>query len=181
MIIGISGKIGSGKDTLANFIIKNNTTYHKKAYAEKLKLITSILTGVALEDVYTQEGKNVYMPNWGMTVGEFQQKLGTEGMRKGVHEDGWVISLFSDYNFIYNWVITDVRFLNEAEAIKKHKGILIRIIGDPAKIRENSTRDLLHSSETSLDNYNEWDYIYNNKSTLEDLETFAIKVLSEIS
>lgn len=56
-----------------------------------------------------------------------------------------------------NWIITDVRFKNEAKAIKDRGGIVIRINRDSLNIKENS-----HQSEIDLDDY-EFDYtIYNN-------------------
>lgn len=182
-IIGIHGKIGSGKDTLADYIVQNNDSFKKKSFAFKLKYMTSFLTGIELEDCFTQEGKNTYMPEWGMTVGEFQQKLGTEGMRKGVHENGWVLALFSEYNpdnYEENWIVTDVRFPNEAQAILDRGGILVKLEGDPAKIRANSSRDMNHPSETSLDDWKKWNYVYTNDGSLEDLYEFGNQVLLDL-
>ena len=70
----------------------------------------------------------------------------------------------------FNWIVTDVRFPNEAKAIKKRKGLLVRVEGDPAKIRENSTRNLSHPSETSLDSWKPWDYMIDNSGTLAQLK-----------
>jgi hypothetical protein len=173
MLIGISGKLGSGKNTVADIIQKiMHKTYslELKAYADKLKQITSLMTGVSLESCYTQEGKNIFLPEWQMTVGEFQQKIGTEGMRNGVHPNAWIYALFANYNEKSNWIVTDVRFPNEAKAIKKRKGLLVRVEGDPAKIRENSTRNLSHPSETSLDSWKPWDYMIDNSGTLAQLK-----------
>jgi hypothetical protein len=80
MIIGISGKIGSGKDTVGKIIqlltdnlnwsnveiinmlnqnkVSNTTTYEIKKFAGKLKQIVSILTGIPVEDLEKQEVKN---------------------------------------------------------------------------------------------------------------------------
>lgn len=183
-IIGIHGKIGSGKDTLADYIIDKDSSFKKKSFAFKLKYMTSFLTGVDLKDCFTQEGKNIFMPEWGMTIGEFQQKLGTEGMRKGVHENGWVLSLFSEYdsdNYLENWIITDVRFPNEAQAILDRNGVLIKLEGDPASIRANSKRDMNHPSETSLDDWDKWDYVYTNNKSLEDLYNFGNQVITDLT
>ena len=177
MIIGISGKLGSGKDTVANIIMTNyklkmRESIVKKSYAAKLKYISAYLIGIKEELTQTQEGKNRYLKEWGMTVGEFLQKMGTEGMRRGVHPNGWVLALFSDYDYTkkITWVITDVRFKNEAQAIKDRHGILIRIEGDPAEIRKNSKRDITHPSEIDLDDWKDWDVIIDNKGSLEELQ-----------
>lgn len=181
MIISISGKIGSGKDTFADMIITKDSRFVKRSFANKLKQIGSILTNTNLDDWFTQEGKNINLPTWGMTIGQFQQKLGTEAIRNGLHTNAWVLALFADYDSTKDfWIVTDMRFENEAKAVKKANGHLIRINGDPAKVRENSTRDLSHPSETSLDQYNGFDEIIDNIETLQHLEARAEMTLYEI-
>lgn len=185
-LIGISGKIGSGKDTTAELIqlvtlyglnhtseirtlasrllddpelIKftvQNCNWEIVKYAYKLKLIGSLLTGIPVEKFESQEFKKTQMaPEWGnISVREFLQTLGTNALRDQLHEDVWINALFSDFNGSDTWLITDVRFPNEAEAIKKKGGIVIRVD------RGLSTDE--HPSETALDDY-EFDYIIPNK------------------
>lgn len=133
------------------------------------------------------------------------QQLGTECGRQ-IHPDIWVNATLSDYKHIPNnsfgnrqpddtddipyeypnWIITDVRFPNEADAIKQHKGINIRIqksdstqfgfekhleLGD----KINSTNE--HVSETALDFY-QFDYIVNHgtiESLIEQVREILIK------
>lgn len=179
MLIGLSGKIGSGKSTVADLMKLRKREYQIKAFAHKVKEITSLMTGVSLGACYSQEGKNTYLKDWGMTVGEFQQKLGTEAIRNNLHPDAWVLALFSDYTDNQHWIITDVRFPNEAVAIKSRGGILVRMEGDPVGVRANSKRDLNHASETSLDNYDHWDYIIQNTSTLQALEAEVFEFVTD--
>ena len=100
MIISITGKIGSGKDTIADIIIQH-TPYHDweiKKFAGKLKVIAEILSGVPKINFEDQEFKKQDMgPEWGMTYRDLLQKLGTEAMRNGLHENVWVNALFADY------------------------------------------------------------------------------------
>ncbi len=188
MLIGINGKLGSGKDTLAGLIIKHannkwNDVHNlhintdaivtQKSFAYKLKKIGAFMTGTEEQLWFTQEGKNIMLPDWGMTIGEFQQKLGTEAVRNGLHTNAWVLALMADYKSENNWVIADVRFPNEADIVKEKNGILIRIDGDPAGVRAKSSRNLDHPSEISLDNYKNFDYRYMNDKSLEELENFA--------
>jgi hypothetical protein len=180
-IIGISGKIGSGKDTLADLIIKRDPQFEKKSYAYKLKKTGAFLTGTDEALWFTQEGKNILLAEWGMTIGVFQQKLGTEAIRDGLHNKAWILSLFGDLKQDSKWIITDLRFKNEAYAVKERGGFLIRIEGDPAKVRANSTRDMTHPSETDLDDFNEWDSLYKNVGTLANLETYAKLILAKVS
>ena len=90
-----------------------------------------------------------------MTVREFLQKLGTEAMRDGLHSNVWVNALFADYNpiakfagadIVPNWIITDMRFENELEAIVKKGGITIRVVR-PGTVVGN------HPSEVALDGF----------------------------
>ena len=97
-LISVSGRIGSGKDTVAQMIINLNSEYKIKKFAGKLKQITSILTGADIGSLEDQEFKKKYIGDeWGMTYREFLQKIGTEGLRNGLHENVWVNALFADY------------------------------------------------------------------------------------
>jgi len=165
MLIGLHGKIGAGKDTVAEYICEKYFFTNKK-FAHNLKYITSILTGCDISDCYSQEGKNIYLEKWGMTIGEFQQKLGTDAIRNNLHKDAWVISSLSDYTHGGSWIFSDVRFPNELEAITSLGGISIKI-ERPVKI--NHTRNVQHESETALDHITDWRYVIYNDGSLEDL------------
>jgi hypothetical protein len=110
------------------------------------------------------------------------QLLGTECGRQIIHPNIWVTSTFTDYKgdngIVYpNWLITDVRFRNEVEAIKDKKGIVIRV-NRPSWVKEQEQQILKgvwnykvkeHESETALDEYKNFDYIVNNDSSIENL------------
>lgn len=166
-IIGISGKIGSGKDYYADFLIDrisktfNVVPYHKK-FAEKVKEVTAVVTNKPIEMMYNQDGKNEYIPAFDTTVGEMQQIVGTDIFR-AYDNDFWVKATLSDYEEGMSAIISDVRFKNEADAILEMGGILIRLQGDPMHIRANSKRDLTHPSEIDLDDYDNFTIVHNNK------------------
>lgn len=78
-----------------------------------------------------------------------------------------------------NWIITDVRFPNELDAIKERGGIVIRVnrntvINDneanPIKSNKSysNINTVQHPSETALDNAT-FDYIIDNNGTIDDL------------
>lgn len=117
MIISVTGKIGSGKDTVAQ-IIQECTPYHKweiQKWAGKLKTIAEIISGIPKEKFEDQDFKYTNLPEcWDrqvqsgsfkttqpMTVRDLLQLLGTEAMRNGLHENVWVNALMSDYKFTH--------------------------------------------------------------------------------
>lgn len=157
MIIGVSGKIGSGKDELAECIKELDPEFQVKKYADKLKQVAALLTG--LQDQYSREAKDKYLDSWGMTVREIQQRIGTEAMRDGLHPDTWILALFADYKPGDKWIITDVRFHNETAAIIQRGGFLVRIDGTR---NPQQGHEATHISETSLDDYPGFHYRFNN-------------------
>jgi len=201
MLIGISGKIGSGKDTVGNIIemlaATNDPTvnWEIKKYAGKLKEIACILTGCTLEQLENQEFKKLQIgSDWGMTYRELLQKLGTEAMRNGLHENVWVNALYADYKAKWvptgdsvaeedvslekeypNWIITDMRFPNEFDAVKVRDGITIRVN------RDDQTKAVdvnAHSSENALDDHN-FDYVIYNNGSMSDLITKVREILTQ--
>lgn len=180
MLIGLSGKIGSGKNTVADIICKLDSSFTQVAFATKLRQIVNVITGIPVEKTKSQEDKNVFLPEWNMTIGNMLQILGTECMRNNLHHNTWVLALFSEYDKTKNWIITDVRFPNEAQAILNHGGKLIKIYGDPANIRKNSNRNLNHASETSLDTFDRWDYIVKNENAILNLRIQTESILNDI-
>jgi len=172
MILGISGKLGSGKSHVARHIQNTLLEYEfkKKSFGYDVKKIASYLTGINMKTILSRKGKSHYLPEWDMTLGEMYQKIGTDCMRLNLHTDAWILSLFSGYDSEQNWVIDDLRFPNEAEAIKERGGLIIRLEGDPKDVRKKDPRDLNHPSETSLDNYKRFDILFNTETeNLEDL------------
>ena len=200
MIIGINGKIGAGKDTVGTIIqgllyTNKDQSSEIKKFAGKMKQIASILTGISVEKFEDQEFKECFLDvEWGtiqdiplnsippfadmqfnvmMTVREFLQKLGTEAMRDGLHTNVWVNALFADYKKKSNWIITDMRFPNEMEAVVKRHGITIRVTR-PVKKSKNTPK--LHSSETALDKA-KFDYEIINDGSMEKLVKKVRKIL----
>ena len=225
MIIGIAGRIGSGKDTVGNIIQYltfckhyNRTdlsyedftnsigwvpTWEIKKFAGKLKQIASLLTGIPVEDFEDQEFKKSYLgAEWGtvesnplnavpvfedvafnhlMSVRELLQKLGTEAIRDGLHPNAWVNALMceykrpkmSEYN-PSNWIITDVRFPNELEAVEDVKGLTLKVV---RPVEKSKTPVRLHPSETSLDKA-EFDYEIINDGSMAELVDKIIDILT---
>jgi len=199
-IIGISGKIGSGKDTFAELLAEQlHGKVERHALADKLRLITEIISGVRMITThevnkpfcneiknYSQDQKNIFIKHFNKTIGETLQLVGTELFRNNFDTDIWVKSLFNEelevkLNNNKIIVIPDVRFINEANFILKEGGFLIRLDGDPMDVRKNSLRDLNHISETNLDNYTGFSkVIYNNKKDIEILRKIVSELITEL-
>jgi len=164
MIIGISGKAGSGKDLVASLIQNATATaWEIKKFAAKVKEITSLMTGLPLEVMEDQEEKKKVIPGWGLTLREFMQRVATEAIRENLHHDAWVLSLFSDYidPEERKWIITDLRFQNEFHFLREKGAILIRVERPGIKTMD-------HSSETDLD-YATFDHTIINDGSIQDL------------
>ena len=179
MIIGISGKAGSGKDTVAKMLevlyanpdisyedfanrrYKNFTDIQIVHFADTLKETAQVLFRIGEWETNTQEGKKT-TSNWiGKTVRELLQGIG-QGLRDAIDPNLWVKILFANTEGWSNYIIADVRYPNEIKAIKERNGVLIRIDRKGAGAGN-------HSSETALDNYKEWDVHIENNSSIEDL------------
>lgn len=195
MIVGIVGKKGSGKDTVAGIIqyliaerkgeIDSNSEqdykyrpqlkrggFEIRKFAYKLKLICSILLNEPINKFENEKFKNS-ITKYGITVREFMQKVGTEAIRDNIHKDIWINSLMSEYipdmkTGFPKWIITDVRFKNEAEAIKdiarknNQDYFLIKVI------RPNIINNDNHISEVELDQI-ECNATIINDGTIENL------------
>lgn len=183
--------------------MKGSSPWTIKKWAGKLKVVASLLTGIPVHKFEDQEFKKTNLgPEWStwepyesdapwigegekteipMTVRDLLQKLGTDAMREGLHQNVWVNALMSDYTPTQvqwsdgpvggyedgpmpNWIITDTRFPNEAQAIKDRGGIVIKVQRPGVGPVNN------HPSETAL-KYYKFDYIINNDDNLKDLLT----------
>ena len=143
MIIGITGLIGSGKDTVANYL----TTFHgfkRESFAASLKDAVSNVFGWDREllegsTTYSREWREQIDPWWAerldmpnLTPRWILQYWGTEVCRKSFHDDIWIASVENKLrNTKDNIVISDCRFVNEIKSIKNAGGITIRVVRGP--------------------------------------------------
>lgn len=171
-IIGISGKFGSGKSTFCSYFLSKHKEYTKESFAESLRMIVAILTNQDIALTRTAEGKKTFLPHWDKTIGELLQIVGTDCIRQNL-PNAWILSLFERFNNESHWIIDDVRFPNEANAIKEAGGIVIRFEGDPGHIYSElcKTRNPNHESETALDSYTQFDYIIDTNQYKDDIDS----------
>ncbi len=160
MIIGLSGKIGSGKTEVCKILVAKGFT--ELNFGTKLKEAVSFVFDIPLETMQTQLGKETVDPKWGLSPRFLLQRFGTEVVRN-THHNVWVYHLEKviKENPNKNYVIGDVRFENEFDFVLKIGGVMWRI-QRPVVNLDN------HASETLLDNLEHHVYI-NNNGTLDML------------
>jgi hypothetical protein len=143
MIIGICGLIGSGKDTIADYL-QNIHQFRRESFAHTLKDAVSAVFGWDRELLEgrtreSREWREQVDPWWAERLGMphltprwVLQFWGTEVARKGFHDDIWIASLENKLRKTHDdIVISDCRFPNEIRAIKNAGGIVIRVVRGP--------------------------------------------------
>jgi hypothetical protein len=143
MIIGVCGFIGSGKDTVADYLT-NFHGFRRESFAGSLKDAVAQVFGwdrTMLEGRTTQArvwreqvdpwwAERLNMPN--LTPRWVLQYWGTEVCRKAFHDDIWIASLENKLrNSKDDIVISDCRFPNEIKSIWDAGGIVVRVVRGP--------------------------------------------------
>jgi hypothetical protein len=137
MIIGVCGFIGSGKDTVADYLV-NFHEFRRESFANTLKDAVAAVFGwdrIMLEGrtKEAREWREQVDPWWAarldmptLTPRWVLQYWGTEVCRKSFHDDIWIASLENKLrNSKDNIVISDCRFPNEIASIKNAGGQVI--------------------------------------------------------
>ena len=177
MIIGLSGFAGSGKDEVAKILVEEHE-FARAAFADPIRQFLTEINPMVNEHFNLQSAIDVV--GWDNAkkspeIRRLMQDLGV-GARKLFGEDFWIKQLWEDLAetpTIYHVVISDVRFINEAEAIKKVNGKVIRVVR-PGVDAVNS-----HVSETELDDY-AFDTKILNMGTLDDLRSTVRKLMESL-
>ena len=143
MIIGVCGFIGSGKDTIADYLT-NFHGFRRESFANSLK---DAVAQIFCWDRTMLEGRTKTAREWREQVDPWWaerlkmphltprwvlQHWGTEVARKSFHDDIWIASLENKLrNSKDDIVISDCRFPNEIKSIKAAGGIVVRVIRGP--------------------------------------------------
>jgi hypothetical protein len=169
MIIGLTGYAQSGKDTVANILV-NNYGYTRIAFADKIREFlyetNPMYDSIVGEPLFVKA--KVDRDGWeeAKKSPHIRRLLQTSGVaaRKVFGENFWVQQALREVHFEGNFVITDVRFPNEADAIRKYDNSQIW------RIRRNGVTAVnQHVSETAMDG-EKVDQIFMNSGSIEELE-----------
>jgi hypothetical protein len=137
VIIGICGFIGSGKDTIADYLV-NFHEFRRESFASSLKDAVSAVFGWDRDMLegrtkQSREWRDQVDPWWSsrlsmpnLTPRWVLQYWGTEVCRNGFNDDIWIASLENKLkNTKDNVVVSDCRFPNEISAIKNAGGTIV--------------------------------------------------------
>jgi hypothetical protein len=194
MIIGICGFIGSGKDTIADYLV-NFHEFRRESFANSLKdAVAQVFnwdrTMLEGRTKAAREWREQVDPWWANRLGMpnltprwILQYWGTEVCRRAFHDDIWIASLENKLrNSQDDVVISDCRFPNEIKSIKNAGGIVIRVVRGPEPewydLAIESNRGSfnhmktaypdVHASETAWVG-TEFDAVLDNNSTIDEL------------
>ena len=169
MLIGISGKKRSGKDTVGAMVVEwlneHGFDAAQVAFADQLKDEVAEATGV------NRRMQEMDKERWRPIL----QWWGVEFRRHYFGQDYWVSKMTQKLLAMDEdvAVVTDVRFRDEAEFIRDSGGFVVRVE------RETGLQDG-HSSETDLDGYSEFQATLSNDGTLDDLEEKVYRFMSQM-
>ena len=189
-VIGISGFIGSGKDTVADYLV-NYHGFRRESFAGSLKDAVAAVFGwdrtmlegrtrssrIWREEVDTWWANRLGIAN--LTPRWVLQYWGTDVLRINFHDDIWIASLEHKLATSKDHiVISDVRFPNEVESIRRAGGKLVLIERGP---KPEWYDDALMGPETMSQYWprvhpSEWswiqtkfDLVIDNNGTIDDL------------
>lgn len=175
MIIGVCGKMGSGKDYIvSNYIVPILERFGIRnihlSFADQIKVNVIAKQNVPFEEVFINKNRNT------------RQLLQSEGTENGrdvfgndiwiKHYDAWMKTFMT--RGIQAIVTSDVRFRNEFDYIRSRNGLIIKIVAgerNESRLRKESVSDMNiynkiknHKSECDLDNVDDimYDLVIDN-------------------
>lgn len=192
-IVGIAGPAGAGKDSFADALVER-CAFKKMAFADPLRemalaidpivdwesrlhpgfgthAIRPVRYSEALDEVGYNEAKFKYPE-----IRRFLQRLGTNAVRETLGDNTWTDIAMdrargATSEGLAGVAISDVRFRNEARAIKVAGGVVVQVQRPGVEPLGG------HISEHDLDNWT-FDYVIRNDESLDSLAEMAGGFLS---
>lgn len=168
-IIILSGKAGSGKSTIANILKSKLNKTIVLSYASYLKEIA--------KNVLSWNGEENTKPR------DFLQQVGVELIKNQIDDKLLINRVIEDikvYSYFYDYIIiSDARFIDEINLIKDNfdNVKVIHVVSDNDNLTKEQKK---HSTETSLDNFNDYDYEIYNDLNLDNLNRKIESIVGEL-
>jgi hypothetical protein len=205
-VLCVSGKMQSGKNQFADYLSEEIEALElgkqkhdmfagelkKGAYKDFKRLSNQLISEYErLRDKYDEIAPELKDDIAWMDVNESQfyedktlltrallQIYGTDIFCNRIDEDYWAKQVMQHIEaateqFI---IITDTRFPNELQLLQNNHNF--RTIG--IRIERDTGIECDHPSETSFDNFLEWDFIVDNNGSLKDLKESATAVIETL-
>ena len=181
-IIGFGCTAQVGKDTAAEYLEKQYFGNIKRvAFADALKTTAMSLFGLDWSQCYgSQEIKETIDSRYGMTPREILQGVGSK--MRDIYPDIWIDTVFNvtipelamqGYDCV---VISDVRYPNEGNKIHQKGGSVIKITREGSGVTVGAS----HPSETSMRDYDAFDFILENNGSLEEFHAKLDRLMGEL-
>lgn len=176
IIFLVAGRARSGKGTIAKYLENYYQNLNKKViispYTKYLKKYIEDITGEKIDENNKPR--------------ELLQKISSDLIKKELNKHNFFIDRQLEDLEIYSYfadiiIIPDVRFEKEIEVIKERYSKVISIGVKRPNYQSELTKEQLDDiTETSLDNYKEYDYLIINDESLKKLNINLLKILEEI-
>jgi hypothetical protein len=168
-ILGFGVTAQVGKDTAAEYIERRFPDAKRISFADRLKEVAQLLFGLSYEQCYGPVSvKEKIDPRYGLTPREIMQGLGQK-MRE-IYPDIWIDTVFNitipqlEAVGFDKFVISDVRYPNEAKIIERNGGYLVKLERDAGGVSVGAE----HSSETAMNCFNDYFKIIENNGTIDE-------------
>lgn len=165
-VVGFCGLAGSGKNEAANAVL-NKSDWFQVAFASAMKECARVVFG--WNGVKDQKGRAL-LQEIGMAGRKYNPDVWIQHLSKEI------ALLQQEIGFHSNFAITDVRFDNEAEFVKRDLGgIIIRILNP------NQAKEKFHAHVSECEQWKiHSDYIIVNDGTKEDLHNNVLKIINHL-
>lgn len=176
MLIGLTGLARSGKDSAANILVQE-FGFFQTFFAKALKEGVGRMLRLSEDQLYG-DLKEVTDPFWGKSPRELLQFIGTELMRQQFDQDVWMKVVEREISQIpdLDWVVSDVRFLNEAEFIRQNGGYIIKLVRKGSGASNGIEK---HPSEVEMDLIRP-DFTIDNNGSFSDLRARLLQVVDAL-
>ena len=166
-IIIFSGKQYSGKDTVAKILLTQMPDFKRFAMGDVIKLEYGKQNGLTYEEI--EKNKPIYrqglidLGNWG----------------RSIDPDYWLKKIISQEG---NIMVTDVRVPHEYEIFKSAGAVSIRVEATrETRAKRGELVGEADVTEIGLDNITDWDFVIENNSDYETLQTKAFELVGKLS